>query len=139
MTCSGAWIRPRIAILAAVSVLLAVAPVGVAQHSTASVQTTSDELMAEGAGIYRQRCARCHGRNGEGQRQGHDAAPRLTGTFARLSVAEIATRLIRGGSYMPPFDTLSDRQIAAVASYIRNAFGNALGPAGEEDIAQYRQ
>ena len=96
-------------------------------------------LIAEGASVYRNRCARCHGRNGQGQWYGHDAAPRLDGNFARLSVRGIAVQVIQGGSYMPPFASLTDREIAAVATYIRNSFGNNHGIATEEEVSKYRE
>ena len=96
-------------------------------------------LIAEGASVYRNRCARCHGSNGQGQWYGHDAAPRLDGNFARLSVRGIAVQVIKGGSYMPPFASLTDREIAAVATYIRNSFGNNHGIATEEEVSKYRE
>jgi mono/diheme cytochrome c family protein len=96
-------------------------------------------LIAEGASVYRSKCSKCHGRNGEGQWHGHDAAPRLDRNFAYLSVREIVVQIIQGGSYMPPFASLTDRQIAAVATYIRNSFGNNLGIATEKEVAKYRE
>jgi mono/diheme cytochrome c family protein len=95
-------------------------------------------LMEEGATVYRSRCAGCHGRNGEGQPPAQDAAPALAGASALGSVRTIAVQVLRGGAYMPPFDTLTDRQIAAVATYIRNSFGNSRGIATEQEIAGYR-
>ena len=96
-------------------------------------------LIAEGASVYRNRCARRHGRNGEGQWYGHDAAPRLDGNFARLSVRGIAVQVIQGGTYMPPFASLTNREIAAVTTYIRNSFGNNQGIATEEEVAEIRE
>ena len=100
---------------------------------------SQEVLIAEGASVYRNRCARCHGNNGQGQWYGHDAAPRLDGNFARLSVRGIAVQVIQGGTYMPPFDSLTDREIAAVATYIRNSFGNNYGIATEEEVAKNRK
>jgi len=131
--------KPRAAVLAAALALIAASTAAAAQSAATPAQPTAEDLMAEGASIYRNQCARCHGDNGEGQRQGHDAAPRLAGNFARLSVGEIAVQVLRGGSYMPPFQSLSDREIAAVTSYVRNSFGNSLGGATEQDVAEYRQ
>ena len=100
---------------------------------------SQEVLIAEGASGYRNRCARCHGNNGQGQWYGHDAAPRLDGNFARLSVRGISVQVIQGGTYMPPFDSLTDREIAAVATYIRNSFGNNYGIATEEEVAKNRK
>ena len=111
----------------------------VAPNEDVSTPISQKVLIAEGASVYRNQCARCHGRNGEGQWYGHDAAPRLDGNFAPLSVRGIAVQVIQGGTYMPPFDSLTDREIAAVATYIRNSFGNNHGIATEEEIAKNRE
>ena len=108
-------------------------------NEVAPAPVSQDVLIAEGASVYRNRCARCHGRNGQGQWYGHDAAPRLDGNFARLSVRGIAVQVIQGGTYMPPFASLTDREIAAVATYIRNSFGNNHGIATEEEVSKYRE
>ena len=108
-------------------------------NEVAPAPVSQDVLIAEGASVYRNRCARCHGRNGQGQWYGHDAAPRLDGNFTRLSVRGIAVQVIQGGTYMPPFASLTDREIAAVATYIRNSFGNNHGIATEEEVSKYRE
>lgn len=125
-----------VAVLA--TTLFGATPAAVAQDGAIPAPENLNGLIAEGANVYRSQCARCHGRNGEGQRPNHDAAPRLGGSFARLSVNEVAVQVIRGGAYMPPFGSLADREIAAVATYVRNSFGNDLGLVTEEDIAANR-
>ncbi|HEY2132184.1 MAG TPA: cytochrome c [Acetobacteraceae bacterium] len=43
------------------------------------------------------------------------------------------------GPAMPPFDwKLSDEQVAAVATYIRNAWGNAASPVGADAARDIR-
>ena len=111
----------------------------VSPNEAAPAPVSQEVLIAEGASVYRNRCARCHGRDGQGQWYGHDAAPRLDGNFARLSVRRIVVQVIQGGSYMPPFASLTDREIAAVATYIRNSFGNNHGIATEEEVSKYRE
>ncbi|MDA1239098.1 MAG: c-type cytochrome [Proteobacteria bacterium] len=110
----------------------------VAQHEAGPSIASQADLIVEGASVYRNQCTRCHGRNGEGQQYGHDAAPRLHGILARLSVRRITVQVIQGGSYMPPFSSLTDRKVAAVATYIRNSFGNNHGIATEEEVAEHR-
>ena len=134
----GAKMKSRFAIAAATLALIGSSTAAVAQNDVSPARVSLDGLMAEGATIYRNQCAKCHGRNGEGQRHGHDAAPRLGGNFARLSVGRIAVQVIRGGSYMPPFHDMTDREIAVVATYIRNSFGNNHGIASEEEVAENR-
>ena len=122
-------------------ILMLVAPVSVKDlnNGMTPAPVSKKVLIAEGASVYRNRCARCHGINGQGQWYGHDAAPRLDGNFARLSVGGIVAQVIQGGSYMPPFASLTDREIAAVATYIRNSFGNNYGIATEEEISEKRK
>lgn len=105
-------------------------------HNEVTPATASqEELIAEGASVYRNRCARCHGQEGEGQQYGHDAAPRLRGNFSRLSsVRGIEAKVIQGGSYMPPFRSLTDRKITAVATYIKNSFRNNRDIATKEEV-----
>ena len=110
-----------------------------AQSGSALSPEAVAELVAEGASIYRYRCSKCHGATGAGQQQGNDAAPRLTGNHTNLSVQKIASQVLRGGSYMPPFYDLSDRDVAAVATFIRSSFGNDLGAVTAEEIAVIRQ
>ena len=127
-----------VAIAAAALALIGGSSAAVAQDEVTPAPVSLEGLTAEGESVYRSRCAKCHGRNSEGERQGHDASPRLAGNFARLSVRSISVQVIRGGSYMPPFGSLTDREIAAVATYIRNSFGNDHGIATEVEVAQYR-
>ena len=61
--------------------------------------------------------------------------PALAGNSSLRSVGVIVFQVINGGDYMPPFGGLSNQQIAAVATYIRNSFGNDFGIATEEDVA----
>lgn len=138
MLLRGAKLRFGFVIVAVSLALIGGSSAADAQNSTTAILESRKGLTDQGGRLYRSRCAKCHGRKGEGQRQGHDAAPRLVGNFARLSVEEIAVQVIRGGSYMPPFDSLTDREIAAVATYIRNSFGNDLGIATEAEVAANR-
>ena len=125
--------------LTALTIALAGGSTGsIAQQLVTSGSDSMDELVAEGLKVYRKHCGRCHGKKGEGQRNNHDAAPRLGGNFARLSVAEVTVQIMQGGAYMPPFRALTDREIASVATYVRNSFGNDLGMVTVEDIAANR-
>ena len=96
------------------------------------------ERMAEGEVLYRRLCARCHGDNGQGQGHDHDAAPRLKGSKTRLSVQRITMLVTSGGAYMTRFSDLTDREVAAVATYVRNSFGNRHGMATEIEVSSHR-
>ncbi|MBT6728528.1 MAG: cytochrome c [Deltaproteobacteria bacterium] len=95
---------------------------------------SKEQLISAGSKIYQPKCARCHGRKGQGQFNGHDAAPKLRGNYANLATEEITSQVTRGSAYIPKFDYLSDQDIPAVATYIRNSFGNQLGIANVQEI-----
>ena len=90
-------------------------------------------LVREGAPLFRANCVACHGAEGQG-----GAGPALAG-YARLSATgTVASQIVNGGAYMPPFGSMSDAQIAAVATYIRNSWGNAFGPVTPAEVAAVR-
>lgn len=94
-------------------------------------------LMKEGAAVFARICAACHGANGDEALVEHAAIlannPRLE------NVNRVVRRIIHGGGYMPPVGRdLSDREVAAVATFVRNSFGNDFGPVGEEAAAEMR-
>jgi len=79
--------------------------------------------LALGASVYAHNCAACHQANGEGIA---GAFPALKASPLVLGDAQTLLQVVlagRGG--MPTFNTaLSDAEVAAVASYIRSAWGN---------------
>lgn len=101
------------------------------------VSTAADAkaaLMAEGAEIYAVECTTCHAPDG-----GSDQGPALAGNTAIASTDFVAKRLLDGVKDMPAFaPTLSDRQIAAVATFIRNSWDNDHGVVLETEIAKLR-
>ena len=100
-----------------------------AAAAAASGKTFSKaEMVAKGKEIYDANCMVCHQANGEG----------LGTTFPALKGSKIATGkgkiaehigiILHGKGNMPPFGSqLSDMDIAAVATYERNAWGNDTG------------
>ncbi|VDC19850.1 c-type cytochrome [Pseudogemmobacter humi] len=104
---------------------------------------------SRGAQVYLQKCSHCHGRDGKGR---GEFVPPLAGASSVLagpadSVVNItlngAGRVVAGGvpdSYrMPPYRvTLSDRDIAAVATFVRQSWGNTGGPVTSEEVARLR-
>ncbi len=112
--------------------------------------SAQDPTMQRGQAIYNEQCAACHTVGGEG----------IVGLFPRLSGAPLvqqsqATSLVRvvlegsraaatdgapTGPAMPSFAwRLSDPDIAAVITYIRNAWGNAAPPVSAGDVNNMRQ
>ena len=116
------------------------------QHSKpASVPERRPELKLreQGAQLFADHCASCHGGQGQGV---PGIYPALAGNRAVLmaSPANLLRIIQRGGFApstegnprpfgMPPFaGMLSDAEQAALASFVRNAWGNK--PLGEPDV-----
>ena len=91
-------------------------------------------LMTEGANVYRQ-CAGCHGQQGEG-----GMGLRLVASLIVNTVGGLVEQIIEGAEHhgMPPFAFLTDREIAAVATYVRNSWGNDFGPIQPSQVAPIR-
>jgi mono/diheme cytochrome c family protein len=80
-------------------------------------------------------CFVCHGQEGFG---GIGPAFR-NNPFLKLT-DYVAAQIIIGRGVMPPFgDKLNSEQIAAVATYIRNSWGNHFGEVKPEQVTQVRQ
>ncbi|WP_354448517.1 c-type cytochrome [Ottowia thiooxydans] len=110
------------------------------------VAPTSREL---GAQVYKAQCAECHGARGEGRL---GAYPALVGhrTVTQASSANLIKIIVHGGfpattdgnprPYgMPPFgQSLNDTEIAALASYVRSAWGNKASGVTPFDVNRVR-
>ncbi|RIH84231.1 Cytochrome c-552 [Calidithermus terrae] len=108
----------------------------------------SAELIKQGEGVYQANCAGCHQANGAG----------LPGAFPPLAnnpnlsdakyVTEVVIKGLQGKTIevggqtytgaMPGFAQLSDEEVAAVATYVMNSWGNSFGPATVEDAKAHR-
>jgi len=107
-------------------------------------------LVQHGEQIYTQRCADCHGKNGNGVTgvypplNGNSSVTEPTGINATRSVllggfAPLTVAHPRPYS-MPPFaQQLSDSDVSAVVSYIRQAWTNKAPVVQERDVSKYRQ
>jgi cytochrome c oxidase subunit 2 len=90
---------------------------------------TLEELTARGEKVYAANCAACHQASGQGM---PNAFPSLVGSKVVLgSAGEQIAVLLHGrkgvfmpNSQMPAQNALSDVELAAVATYTRNAWGN---------------
>ncbi len=122
-----------------------------ASRSSASLD---QRLRSQGAQLYAQHCATCHGENGQGLKvEGNVALPALAGNRA-VTMASSANliRIILAGGYapstagnprpygMPPFvHVLTDEDIASVASYIRASWGNEAGAVSASQVITQRR
>jgi mono/diheme cytochrome c family protein len=108
-----------------------------------------DPAMQTGSEIYATQCAACHGMEGEG----------VTGQFGAIAGSSLAqsenpltvVRMILEGAKAVPTDRyptphampafgwkLTDEEVADVATYVRNAFGNAAPAVGADEVADVR-
>ncbi|RCH55065.1 cytochrome C [Mucilaginibacter hurinus] len=115
----------------------------------------SDEqkkLVTEGAGIFKQLCAACHGSDGKGITSGGKSmvAPPLANNKDVNGDPEKLIKIllhglkgpIDGKTYpdiMPALGANSDNYIASVLSYIRNDLGNKAKVIKPEDVKRVRQ
>ena len=117
-------------------------------RSAAAFAAAPASDRVDGAQVYAGKCAACHQASGAG----------LPGVFPPLAaspwVTESDARLVQillhgiqgpievlGKTYnglMPPWKSLSDAEIAAVATYIRSSFGNQASPITADFVAAQR-
>lgn len=107
------------------------------------------DVLALGARLYRAQCAECHGESGEG---GGAAYPPLAGhrTVTMGSSANLVKVIVSGGfppttggnprpHGMPPFGpSLTAAEIAALATFVRGAWGNDAPAVSELDVNRVR-
>ncbi|MBS0334113.1 MAG: cytochrome c [Proteobacteria bacterium] len=110
----------------------------------------NDRVMAAGQAIYLDECATCHAVDGKAQ---PGLFPPLPGAGVTQSTDPTTViRFILSGTQtvatdakptpfsMPSFGwKLTDDQIAAVATYVRNSWGNAAPPVHGPDVAKLRR
>lgn len=109
----------------------------------------SHPQMKSGENIYSVNCTACHNSNGKGIDNLAAGLANNPGLQAD-DAASIITTILQGGrgavtqgnptsGAMPSFAwKLSDQQVAAVATYIRNAWGNAATPVSADEVAKQR-
>lgn len=112
------------------------APVEVAAAPAATAAASKEELMKAGEKIYLGNCAACHQPTGTGIPPNF---PSLVGSAVVQGPAEaVAKQVIKGKNLMPPLGHLSDADVAAVATYVRNSWGNAAGEVQAAAVAGQR-
>ena len=107
-----------------------------------------EKVMDLGSRLYLKHCADCHGANGAGHAS---AYPPLAGNRSlTMATAVNPIRLVLNGGYppgtagnprpygMPPFrSVLSNDEVAAVVSYIRNSWGNRAGLVSALEVGRF--
>lgn len=107
------------------------------ENAKEDLKLATPEGQQIGQSLYLNQCAQCHGDHGEGRGD----YPSLAGNRTVIMNSSVnLVRIILSGGFapttegnprpygMPPFGhTLSDSEVAAVATYVRNAWGNNAG------------
>jgi cytochrome c oxidase subunit 2 len=97
-----------------------------AQMQDPSRSWSREELTARGGEVYAAHCADCHAADGSAV---GGPGPSLAGGEVTLgAIDDLVDLLLFGNGEMHAFgDRLSDIDIAAVITYVRNSFGNSAG------------
>ena len=111
-------------------------------------------VLKKGEGIYRELCFACHGNDGKGMAiqgglPGATLGPPLAGSKTinghgdgpALVLLHGLSGTVNGKTYeaqMVPMNTNTDDWIAAIASYVRNSFGNHAGLVSTEQVKRVR-
>ncbi|MGH8807455.1 MAG: c-type cytochrome [Noviherbaspirillum sp.] len=119
------------------------------QQSLQVAAQESERILKLGEKLYEQHCAACHQANGEGA---PPAYPPLAGNRSLIAHSPInAIRIVLNGGYppstsgnprpfgMPPYSpVLDDDEVAAVVSYLRNAWGNRAALVSAAEVGRHR-
>ncbi|WP_017349495.1 c-type cytochrome [Pantoea sp. A4] len=121
-----------------------------ATQKPTALTTANSEQMKSGENLYSVNCTACHNSDGKG-------IPNLAASLANNpglqaeDPSSIITTVLQGGrgavtvgnptsGAMPAFAwKLSDDQVAAVATYLRNSWGNAAPAVTAEEVAKTRK
>jgi mono/diheme cytochrome c family protein len=119
----------------------------IAPHAVAKAEVAA--MLQTGAKIYKDRCASCHMDDGMGVPRAYP--PLAQNQAVRLRNPINAIRIVLNGGFppstegnprpygMPPFyQELSDAEVAAVVTYIRQAWGNTASPVWSVDVQKSR-
>jgi mono/diheme cytochrome c family protein len=111
--------------------------------------TPTPAQLQRGAGLYEARCATCHGDQGQGRERAY--VPLAGSRAVQRDPPANLVQVVLGGAFpastsgnprpfgMPPFATeLNDEDVAAVLSYVRNAWGNRAAAVQPLDVQRWR-
>jgi nitrite reductase (NO-forming) len=123
--------------------------VGVAAAAAKTGELTVEDQVEAGKALFTGTCSTCHQANGEG----------MPGVFPPLAKSDyiaadpkhVPTVILHGlqgpvkvngtdyNSIMPPMNQLTDDEVANIATYVLNSWGNPGGRVTKEEAAQIRK
>ena len=106
-------------------------------------QIAQDKLMTEGEKLYSGSCASCHGEDGKNGPE----VPNVAGSGAVIggSAKSLVKTLVQGQDtdapgFQPPVGrNMTNRELAAVLTYIRQSWGNEASPIQPGEVQKARQ
>ena len=115
-----------------------------------SAIAASDPQMKAGEAIYQDRCSACHQHDGRGvpymipnlvKDPAVDSGDPTSIVHVLMQGAEgLSTGAEPTGASMPSYaDEMTNAQLAAVSTYIRNSWGNAAAAVSDEEFGKARQ
>jgi mono/diheme cytochrome c family protein len=113
--------------------------VAAALAAAASAPSRAQDAGAslDGKALFLKNCAACHQPTGKGI---PGAFPALAGSkFVQGAGSEVASVLLKGRGGMPDFsESLSDRDIATVLTFVRSSWGNKADGLTEAEVSALR-
>ena len=89
--------------------------------------------MQAGGKLYSADCQGCHQPNGAGM---PPTFPALAGNNFLSDATAVVQRIFDGKGTMPSHPGYTAKELANVATYIRNSWGNSFGPVSVDQAAQ---
>lgn len=110
---------------------------GVVGYESVAAQDLGDVAENPGRDVYERSCVGCHQAGGRG----------IEGTFPSLRDNDLIQGppeallilVLEGRAAMPGFESLSNREMAAVLSYLRTSWGNDAERIPKDQIAEIRK
>jgi nitrite reductase (NO-forming) len=125
------------------------APVAAAAKAQSTGDLTVEEQVKAGQALFAGTCSTCHQANGEGM---PGVFPPLAGSdFIKADPKRVPTIITHGlsgpvtvngkdyDSVMPPMSQLTDDEVANIATYVLNSWGNPGGRVTKDEAAAIRK
>lgn len=123
-------------------------PVSTAAASAKAGKLTRDEQIAAGKVLFAGTCSTCHQADGKGLEGVFP--PLANSSFLKANPSRITDIILHGlqgkvtvngkeyNSVMPPMSQLTDDEVANIATYVLNSWGNPGGQVTKDDVAKAR-